>query len=166
SVIMLGILASGFSTMEGILLSLSSIFANDFYKNVIPFGKLTEEERKKKLLRVSKTFLVILAPVTFGLAYQQIVDPSLSVAIFAQNGVYAVVAATFVPILFGIFSKRATGNVVFIASVIALLVHFGMYYGKITMYYNNPAVPATCALLTSTVVALVGVKVAPKKEQK
>jgi SSS family solute:Na+ symporter/sodium/pantothenate symporter len=43
---------------------------------------------------------------------------------------------------------------VFAAASTALLVHFGVYYGEITMYHNNPAVPATFALVSSVLVAL------------
>jgi hypothetical protein len=61
-----------------------------------------------------------------------------------------------VPILFGIFARGVPKTVVLVSAVTALIVHFGMYYGEITMYANNPAVPATAALLTSTAIALVG----------
>jgi hypothetical protein len=33
-----------------------------------------------------------------------------------------------------------------------------MYYGGITHYHNNPAVPAACALVISTLVMAVGVE--------
>ena len=59
--------------------------------------------------------------------------------------------------LFGIFSKRASAPLAFAAAATALVVHFGMYYGGITHYHNNPAVPATCALVVSTLVMAVGV---------
>jgi hypothetical protein len=32
-----------------------------------------------------------------------------------------------------------------------------MYYGGITHYHNNPAVPAACALVISTLVMVVGI---------
>lgn len=158
AVIMLGVLAAGFSTMEGILLSLSTIFSNDFYRNVVQsFGAgMDEAEGKRRLLRVSKTFLVILAPITFVLSYDQFLHPSLSVALFAQNGVYGLFSATFVPILFGVFARTMNSKVIFFASLTALIVHFGMSYGHITVYYNNPAVTATAALISSLVVALTG----------
>jgi SSS family solute:Na+ symporter/sodium/pantothenate symporter len=110
-----------------------------------------------QLLRVGRIFLIVLAPITLLLSWRQIVAPSLSVAIFAQNGIYALFAATFAPVLFGIFSRRATAPLVFGAAVTALVVHFGMYYGGITQYHNNPAVPATCALAISTLVMGIGV---------
>jgi SSS family solute:Na+ symporter/sodium/pantothenate symporter len=104
-------------------------------------------------IRYSKYFLIGLAPVVALIAYGQIVNPNLSVAILAQNGVYALFSATFAPILFGIFSERITKGAIFAAAVTAFVVHFGTYYGDITMYANNPAVPATFALIASTLVA-------------
>jgi SSS family solute:Na+ symporter/sodium/pantothenate symporter len=157
SIIMLGVLAAGFSTMEGVLLSLSTIFSNDFFRNVFQIKSIDEEENKKRLLLVSKIFLVVLAPVTFVLSYDQFLHPSLSVALFAQNGVYGLFSATFIPILFGVFVKDVNKNVVFAASLTALIVHFGIFYGRVTMYYNNPGVTAAVALLASLSVALVGV---------
>jgi len=44
-----------------------------------------------------------------------------------------------------------------------LVVHFGMYYGNITMYHNNPAVPATCALAVSTAIMAIGSMMMTKK---
>jgi SSS family solute:Na+ symporter/sodium/pantothenate symporter len=104
-------------------------------------------------------FLVVLAPVTLGLAWWQTVNPSLSVAIFTQNGVYALFAATFAPVLFGMFGRGAHRGFAFAAAAVALVVHFGMYYGGVTHYHNNPAVPATCALAASVLVMVVGVLV-------
>ncbi len=90
--------------------------------------------------------------MTAFLAWRQIVAPSLSVAIFAQNGVYGLFAATFAPVVFGLFTQRATAKLAATAAITALVVHFGMYYGGITHYHNNPAVPATFALIISTLV--------------
>jgi len=119
---------------------------------------------RSRLLRVGRLFLGALAPITLVLSWRQIVSPSLSVAIFAQNGVYGLFAATFAPVLYGIFSKRATAGVAAAAAITALAVHFGMYYGRITVYHNNPAVPATFALVISTVVMFVGSRVVGKSD--
>jgi sodium/pantothenate symporter len=155
--IMLGVLAAGFSTLEGVILALSTIFGNDFYGTIARARGVAGERLHGLLLRVGRIFLTGLAPVTLVLAWRQIVAPSLSVAIFAQNGVYGLFAATFAPVLFGIFSGRATARLAFAAAATALVVHFGMYYGGITHYHNNPAVPATCALVLSTLVMTLGV---------
>ncbi|MFA6234738.1 MAG: sodium:solute symporter [Bacteroidota bacterium] len=154
AIIGLGILSAGFSTLEGILLALSSIFANDFLRSVLPSRWTAGEKWKKQSLRSAKIFLVALAPVTLLLSWDQIMHPSLSVALFAQNGVYGLFAATFVPVLFGVFTRRATKGMVFTASLVALIVHFGMYYGKLTVYHNNPAVTAACALIASVSIML------------
>ncbi|MDT0630132.1 sodium:solute symporter [Rubrivirga sp. S365] len=153
SVVTVGLVAAGFSTLEGLLVALSTIFANDVYK---PFARrrgVSEEEADGRAIRFSKAFLVALVPVVAVLSWGQIVDPNLSVAILAQNGVYGLFAATFVPILFGVFVPRVTTGGVAAAAVAALLVHFGMYYGEVGPYWNNPAVPATFALATSAAVA-------------
>ncbi len=157
--IMLGVLAAGFSTLEGVILALSTIFGNDFYGTIARARGMAAERLRGQLLKVGRVFLVALAPLTLLLAWRQIVSPSLSVAIFAQNGIYGLFAATFAPVLFGIFSDRATARLAFAAAATALVVHFGMYYGGITHYHNNPAVPATFALAISTLVMTIGVAV-------
>ncbi len=162
--VMLGVLAAGFSTLEGVILALSTIFGNDFFGTVARARGMDPERLQAMLLRVGRGFLVFLAPVTLVLAYRQIVAPSLSVAIFAQNGVYGLFAATFAPVLFGIFAKRVYSGLAFGAAATALVVHFGMYYGGITHYHNNPAVPATCALVLSTLVMVVGSAVLNKRD--
>jgi sodium/pantothenate symporter len=158
--IMVGVLAAGFSTLEGVILALSTIFGNDFFGTIARSRGVDEDRLRGQLLRVGRIFLVALAPITLVLAWRQIVAPSLSVAIFAQNGIYGLFAATFAPVLFGIFSKRASAPLVFLSAISALVVHFGMYYGGISPYHNNPAVPATCALAVSTLILGVGVLVA------
>ena len=162
AVIMLGVLAAGFSTLEGVVLALSTIFANDLFANLARAAGVAADRVAARLLPVGKAFLVVLAPVTFLLARDQILNPSLSVAIFAQNGVYGLFAATFAPVLFGMFSDRASKGLAAAAAVTALVIHFGMYYGKITMYHNNPAVPAACAIVASTLVMAVGVLLRPR----
>jgi SSS family solute:Na+ symporter/sodium/pantothenate symporter len=156
ALIMLGVLAAGFSTLEGVILALSTIFANDLWANLARAAGMDEAAVRARLLTVGRIFLVALAPITAVLAWRQIVAPSLSVAIFAQNGIYGLFSATFAPVVFGLFSRRATAGLAAVAALAALTVHFGMYYGGITMYHNNPAVPATFALVTSTAIMAVG----------
>lgn len=157
AVIMLGVLAAGFSTLEGVILALSTIVANDLYGSLARAAGVAAERIAGRLLPIGRGFLVVLAPVTFLLARDQILNPSLSVAIFAQNGVYGLFAATFAPVLFGMFSRRASKGLALAAALTALAVHFGMYYGKLTMYHNNPAVPAATAIVASTLVMAIGV---------
>jgi SSS family solute:Na+ symporter/sodium/pantothenate symporter len=156
AVIMLGVLAAGFSTLEGVVLALSTIFANDIVANLARGRGVPEATVRARLLPTGRWFLVALAPVAFALGWWQIVKPSLSVAIFGQNGVYGLFAATFAPVLFGLFSKQTSRVSALAAAATALVVHFGMYYGKVTVYHNNPAVPAACAIGASLTVMLLG----------
>jgi len=166
AVVVLGLLAAGFSTLEGILVALSSIFANDFLRVAMGGGRRDSAEWKARSLVYARWFLVALAPVTVALSWKQLVDPSLSVAIFAQNGVYGLFAATFVPILLGVFTRSTARGWMLAASATALVVHFGMYYGEITLYHNNPAVPATCAIGASLVVGLLGLALGPREHER
>jgi SSS family solute:Na+ symporter/sodium/pantothenate symporter len=156
AILMLGVLAAGFSTLEGVILALSTIFANDFWATIALWRGADETTVRARTLLMGRRFLIVLAPVTLVLAWWQIVAPSLSVAIFTQLGVYGLFAATFAPVLFGLFSDRIGPKVVFASAVSALVVHFGMYYGQISPYHTNPAVPAAVALVVSTGVAVVG----------
>ncbi len=159
AVVVLGLLAAGFSTMEAILVALSSIFANDFLRHVTGGGRRDDPVWKARSLVYARWFLVALAPVTVALSWKQIVAPSLSVAIFAQNGVYGLFAATFVAILLGVFTTSMAKWWIWAASATAIAVHFGMYYGHVTVYHNNPAVPATFAIAASLLVGGVGLAV-------
>ena len=162
SLVMIGLIAAGFSTMEGLLVALATIFSNDIFR-MLAGKRWSREEAERFGVRYSKIFLLLLTPVVALIAYRQILHPNLSVAILAQNGVYGLFSATFAPILFGIFSRRISATGATLAAVTALLVHFGMYYGQISPYWNNPAVPATCAILSSTAVAALSLLLAPEK---
>jgi SSS family solute:Na+ symporter/sodium/pantothenate symporter len=152
ALIMLGVLAAGFSTLEGVALALSSIVANDLYGVLARKAGTDPEVVRGRLLLVGRLVLVALVPVTLLLSWDQLVAPELSVAIFAQNGVYALFAATFAPLLFGVFSRRGSGLVAGLAASSALVVHFAITYGEIGPYHNNPAVPAACAIVISSVI--------------
>ena len=79
-------------------------------------------------------------------------------AIFAQNGVYAYFCAAFVPIIFGMFMLRCDQRAAVAAAVVAVVVHFTMYYGKLPVpgtaaTGENPGVAAAVAIIASVVVA-------------
>ncbi|GIV58016.1 MAG: sodium:solute symporter [Rhodothermaceae bacterium] len=153
--ITIGLLAAGYSTLEGLMVALAAIVANDLYRSWALLRGIAPEVAERRALRLGKLTLVVLAPVLFVLGYDQL-TPALSVAILAQNGVYALFAATFAPVLMGVLGVALRPRVVVAAALSALVIHFGIYYGQIGPYWNNPAVPATWAVLGSTAVALLG----------
>jgi sodium/pantothenate symporter len=81
------------------------------------------------------------------------------VGILAQNGVYASFSAAFVPLLFGMFLKNVHKAAPIIASVVAIVVHFSVYYGRLTPYMQepirNPGVASAIAILSSIVVGAI-----------
>ncbi len=148
-IIVAGLISAGLSTLEALIQSLSTTITTDL---ISPFsGKENFNQ-----VGMNKIVIIILAIVSFYLSYDQIIDPNVSVAIFAQNGVYAYFAAAFVPVLFGIYFKKVSKNAVFIASFSAVAIHFIIYYGRITPYMqepvNNPGVSAAIAVIASFII--------------
>lgn len=160
-IIVIGLISAGLSTLESLIQSLSITITSDIIE---PLFKSNIENKK---ILINKIVIAILAIVSFVFSWQQIEHPSVSVGIFAQNGVYAYFAAAFVPILFGTFLKRTPTHAVVVASVTALIVHFGIYYLRITPYMqepvNNPGVSAAIAIVCSVVVGYVLYKLNPKE---
>ncbi len=151
--VVVGLISAGLSTLEGLIQSLSITVTSDLLKPI--FGNRVE----KNGLVINKLVIVILAGVSFLLSWDQIKNPDLSVAIFGQNGVYGYFAAAFVPVLFGTFVKGVKSSTVFIASVVAIVVHFGIFYFKLTPYMQgvvgNPGVSAALGILASVLVAVI-----------
>lgn len=157
-VVVLGLISAGISTIEGLIQSLSTTVTSDIAKPL--FGKYypqEESKREKFELGLNKIVIALIGVVAIYMSYDQMINPKLSVAIFAQNGVYAYFSAAFVPILFGMFLKDVKKIVPITASLTAVIVHFSFYYGKIKVPFTvatgeNPGVAAAMAILTSLVV--------------
>lgn len=146
-IVVLGLISAGISTLEGLIQSLSTTITND----------LMRLQDSPRLLLINRLVIAGLAGVTIWLAWNQLVDPKLSVGIFAQNGVYAYFSAAFVPILMGLFSPGIRVRAVAAASIAALVTHFTMYYGKLPLPFTlatgeNPAVAAATAITVSLLV--------------
>ena len=149
-VVIIGLLSAGLSTLEGIVQSLSTTLTNDM---ISPFAGI---EDAKRLQGINRWVIVALGIVAFGWSYQQILHPNLSVAILAQNGVYAFFSAAFVPVLFGIFLKETPVQAAVGAALTAIFVHFCVYYGELSVYttgvIRNPAVASCYAIITALLV--------------
>jgi len=156
--VVMGLISAGLSTLEGLIQSLATTVTADL---VTPLagGRLPVDEaaRTRALLVVNKVAIGLLGVVAAWLSWRQLVAPKLSVAIFAQNGVYAYFSAAFVPILFGMFLPRMGLRAAAAAAVTAVTVHFAMYYGKVAVpgtlaTGENPGVAAAVAILASLLV--------------
>lgn len=160
-IVVLGLISAGISTLEGLIQSISTTITSDIIKPLFS-SKFSVEDisNSKQTILLNKIVIVILAIVTIILSYDQIVNPKLSVAIFAQNGVYAYFATAFLPILIGIFNQPVSKKVVIASSVTALVVHFAMYYGKLPVPFTeatgeNPGVAASVAIIFSIAAAFI-----------
>lgn len=151
-VVVMGLISAGLSTLEGLIQSLSTTITQDVIQPL--FG-----EPKIQPVILNRLTIVFLAIISFVFSYQQLVSPDLSVGIFAQNGVYAYFSAAFVPVLFGTFLKHVPLHVPFVSSVSAIIIHFSVYYGRLTPYMQdeirNPAIASTLAILGSLAIGLI-----------
>lgn len=144
--ISVALLAAGMSTLDGILVSASTIAANDVFLPLAEKRLPDEETRQKVALKASRIILIAMGVVAFGLA----LDPPKLVGIFAQVGIYGLVAASLAPIACGILANPK-GTDVFAASIVAPLVHVAVY-GSIVWVGGgilNPAVSATIGIVSA-----------------
>ena len=160
-IVVMGLISAGISTLEGLIQAISTTITTDIIKPL--FGKFLSGDEKKNsssLILINKIVIVIIGLISIYLSYDQLVNPKLSVGIFAQNGVYAYFSAAFVPILFGMFFKNVSKLSVISASIVAVVVHFSFFYGQIKVPFSvatgeNPGVAAAMAILSSLIVGAV-----------
>ncbi len=156
-IVVLGLISAGISTLEGLIQSVSTSITADIIKPL--FGKYYPKDENKNssaVVLTNRIVIVFIGIVSIFLSYNQIVNPNLSVGIFAQNGVYAYFSAAFVPILFGMFLKDTSKAAVITASVAAIVVHFSFFYGNLKVPFSiatgqNPGVSAAVAITASII---------------
>ncbi|PIZ68182.1 MAG: sodium:solute symporter, partial [Candidatus Marinimicrobia bacterium CG_4_10_14_0_2_um_filter_48_9] len=156
-IVVLGLIAAGLSTLEGLIQSVSTIVTSDIIKPILIRAKSELVNNDRQMVLINRAVIAVLAIISILLSYQQLVHPKLSVAIFAQNGVYAFFAAAFFPLLFGMFNPKTPTQAAIAASVTAIGVHFSMYYGKLGVPFTiatgeNPGVAAAVAIIASVLV--------------
>ncbi|MEZ4371802.1 MAG: sodium:solute symporter family protein [Polyangiaceae bacterium] len=189
SVITVALLAAGMSTLDGILVALSSIAANDLFLNLTEKNLLKNHEEEQRARIAHRASQAILLGIGVAALLISIHPPKL-LGIFGQVGVYGIVAASTVPILFGILFKRMDKRAAFAAAATGLAVHFSLYswaswakahgvqladgvlgssalrwlfdHGAVQLGLLNPGVTATYGLILSSVVGLLGLALAPK----
>ncbi|MDB5269437.1 MAG: sodium:solute symporter [Hymenobacter sp.] len=154
--VILGLISAGISTLESLIQSLSSTITADIIKPLLPATAFAGTGGFGREILLNRAVIAALGGLAIWLSYDQFVNAKLSVAIFAQTGVYAYFAAAFVPVCFGIFLRDAPRVAVTAGSVTALLVHFAVYFGRLTPYMQapvrNPGVSAALGILASVAV--------------
>lgn len=166
-IVVFGLISAGLSTIEGLIQSLSTTITSDIIKPLA--GRHIHSDAA--YIRINRVVIIAMAVVSFLLTRSQLLHPNLSVAIFAQNGVYSYFSIAFVPIVFGIFVKNVSRNTALSGSITALVVYFLVYYvlpwtisswgwslGFFDRYFSgsvqNPAIAAAAAVVGSALVGL------------
>lgn len=147
------LLAAGMSTMDGLLVSASTIAGNDLFLGALGDALMPgagRAERERAALRASQAIIALMGVGAFLLA----LDPPELVGLFAQMGVYGVVCASVVPMTAGILRSAPDKRGVVAAAVVGPLIHFVHY---VTVVYGmgipmNPAVTATEGVLASVAI--------------
>jgi sodium/pantothenate symporter len=168
-VVVMGLISAGLSTLEGLVQALATTLTSDLIEPLAGsrLPAAASPARERVLMVISRAVIGLLAVVTVYLSWDQLRNPKLSVAIFAQNGVYAYFSAACVPIVFGMFSRRMPRIAAVTAAVIAVVVHFVMYYGKVPVpgtsaTGENPGVAASVAICCAVLAGTVLLKLAPE----
>jgi SSS family solute:Na+ symporter/sodium/pantothenate symporter len=152
------LIAAAMSTLDGLLISISTITANDLVLNLFNKKNQMSQEAKMKLaLKTSHVVLVVIAVA----AYFINLNPPKLLGIFGQIGVYGLTVAAAPPLIIGILYNKPPIKLVWASSILALIIHFGLYFAgsKIipasTLSFVNPGVTASIAALVSIVPLLI-----------
>ncbi len=151
--ISIAILAAAMSTLDGILVALSAIIANDLYLVLAQkhLQNKSSDQRLKQALKIGRLSIIGLAAITLILGLLQHYFKEFSVAIFAQTWVYALFNATFIPLLFGMFTKAQNKKWVLAASLLSIMTHVVFRYGELSILttadYINPGLTSAYGII-------------------
>jgi sodium/pantothenate symporter len=157
-IVVMGLISAGISTLESLIQALSTSITNDILEPLAG-SQLFQKELfgLQPQLVWNRIIIVLIGIIAIILSWDQIVNPKLSVGIFAQNGVYAYFSAAFTPILLGMFFKNVPKAAPIAASLTAVTVHFTMYYAMLPVPFTlangeNHGVAAAMAILAGVAV--------------
>jgi len=140
------ILAAAMSTLDGLLVAVSSIVGSDLVAHPAVCRRLGiegEQAQGRLALRAGRATVILLGAIAWIAA----LDPPALVGIFGTIGVYGLLVASLPAVLFGVVMKRPPSALgVGLASVVGLGVHMGLYYGGVTI---NTGLTASVGLLVS-----------------
>ncbi|RME91892.1 MAG: hypothetical protein D6772_17690 [Bacteroidetes bacterium] len=151
TIISVVLLAAAMSTLDGLLVSISTITANDLVLNILRPDPNSPKAPMKIAMRAGHIVLVLMAILVFLLTLQ----PPKLLGIFGQVGVYGLVLAAVPPLLVGMYFEKVSLPLVWTASVAALVIHFGLFFQgeqwfpNSSLAFGNPGLTATIALLAT-----------------
>ena len=158
TVVSVVLLAAAMSTLDGLLVSMSTITANDLVLNVLKDrAGQTDEQRMAFALKASHVVLVLIAVAAFLINLQ----PPKLLGIFGQTGVYGLTAAVAPPLLIGVMFNRVPVGLVWAGSAATLVIHFLLFFKGAALFpaapftFANPGVTASLATLAVVPLLLV-----------
>lgn len=156
--ISVALVAAGMSTLDGILVALSTIASNDLFlpiaqRSILKGRSLADQQRIA--YRVGQGALVAMGVGAYLICT---FEPPKLLGIFGQVGVYGLFTAAVGPIVLAVSGRSGPGwrPVAWAMALVGPGVHFTLY---LTGFDPNPGVTATWGILTVPVVGLVGAAV-------
>jgi Na+/proline symporter len=150
TVVSVVLLAAAMSTLDGLLVSMATITANDLVLNVFANDQSIDFEKRMALaLKISHVVLIFIAIAAFLIN----LHPPRLLGIFGQVGVYGLTVAAAPPLLLGVLFRNVPISLVWVGSALALTIHFVLFFfgSKLmpgsTLTFSNPGVTASIASL-------------------
>ncbi|MGJ8670110.1 MAG: sodium:solute symporter family transporter [Oceanococcus sp.] len=145
------LLAAAMSTLDGLLVGLSTITANDLLLNVVKrySPNMDQSTQLAWAYKASHIVLIVIAVAAFFVLQ----NPPKLLGIFGQLGVYGLVLAALPPLLAGIWFKQVSLALVWLGSVMAMSTHFVLYFFGAQLFPNsglafaNPGVTMALAMM-------------------
>lgn len=152
TVIGIVLLAAAMSTLDGLLVALSTTSANDLALSVMQrfsTQQVNREEEMRIALRIGHVVLVIIAVLAFLVN----LEPPRLLLVFGQIGILGLAVATLPPVVAGVMFQRVPLPLVWSASLAGVLAHFILYFFGATLLpaglltVENPAVTAAVGII-------------------
>jgi len=152
------LLAAAMSTLDGLLVGLSTITANDLLLKLARRSGRGRDHGSQMAwaYRASHVVLVVIAVAAFAVLQ----NPPRLLGIFGQVGVYGLVLGAMPPLLAGVWFTRVPLKLMWCSSIAAMAMHFLLYwrgaawFPGVGLTFANPGVTLALAVLTVVVPTL------------
>ena len=122
------ILSAIISTADGVIISLSQIFANDLYrKSYVPWkgGDPESEEVQQRTLLISRAMTVVLVIA----AVAAVISPPQFLVILLWTGIGGIISSFGGPYMIGSLWRRTTVPAAYVATILGFIAFFLLHLG-------------------------------------
>lgn len=159
SIISVVLLAAAMSTLDGLLIGISTITSNDLILNILK-RRRADHWTYDRQMKVANSYAHIVLVVIAILAFIVNLNPPRLLGIFGQVGVYGLVLAAVPPLLNGVLFTNKSTIAVWICSVVGMGTHFMLYFFGAQWFadgglsFSNPGVTASLGFIVSVLPVL------------